>query len=82
MTNPVRMVLLVLLWACCYLIIHSPAGSPDTLRPPELQMPGAKFGGIYRRVLGNNPATLDPAFLTDIYRPRGRQPDLRCVGPV
>jgi peptide/nickel transport system substrate-binding protein/oligopeptide transport system substrate-binding protein len=30
-------------------------------------MPGAKFGGTYRRVLGNNPATLDPALLTDIY---------------
>ena len=30
-------------------------------------MPGAQFGGIYRRVLDNNPSTLDPAFLTDIY---------------
>ena len=30
-------------------------------------MPGAEFGGIFRRVLGNNPSTLDPAFVTDIY---------------
>ena len=30
-------------------------------------MPGAQFGGMYRRVLGDNPATLDPASLTDIY---------------
>ena len=82
MTKSVRMVLLVLLWVCCYLCIHSPPGSPDTLRPPELQVPGAKFGGIYRRVLGNNPATLDPAFLTDIYGRRRRQPDLRRLGPV
>ena len=52
MTKPVRMALLVLLWVCCYLLIHSPAGSPDTLGPPELQMPGAKFGGIYRRDAG------------------------------
>ena len=30
-------------------------------------MPGAKFGGMFRRVLGNNPSTLDPAFVTDIF---------------
>jgi oligopeptide transport system substrate-binding protein len=30
-------------------------------------MSGARFGGIYRQVLGNNPSTLDPAFVTDIY---------------
>jgi peptide/nickel transport system substrate-binding protein/oligopeptide transport system substrate-binding protein len=30
-------------------------------------MPGAQFGGVYRRVLGDNPVTLDPAFVTDIY---------------
>ena len=30
-------------------------------------MPGAKFGGMFRRMLGDNPATLDPAFVTDIY---------------
>jgi oligopeptide transport system substrate-binding protein len=26
-----------------------------------------QFGGIYRRALANNPATLDPAFVSDIY---------------
>jgi oligopeptide transport system substrate-binding protein len=67
MTNPVRMVLLTLLWVCCCLLIHSSSGSPEIVGPPELAMPGGKFGGEYRRVLGNNPATLDPALLTDIY---------------
>jgi peptide/nickel transport system substrate-binding protein/oligopeptide transport system substrate-binding protein len=27
----------------------------------------AKFGGVYRRALASNPATLDPAFVSDIY---------------
>ena len=67
MAKPVCMALLVLLCVCCYLLIHSPSGSPETVAQPELHMPGAKFGGIFRRVLGNNPATLDPAFVTDIY---------------
>jgi peptide/nickel transport system substrate-binding protein/oligopeptide transport system substrate-binding protein len=36
--------------------------------------PGAKFGGTYRRTLDNNPATLDPALVQDIYsRPVVRQ---------
>lgn len=29
--------------------------------------PGSKFGGTYRRTLQNNPVTLDPAFVSDIY---------------
>jgi peptide/nickel transport system substrate-binding protein/oligopeptide transport system substrate-binding protein len=67
MSNTVRMGLFVFLWVCCSVYILSSSASPETLGPPELHMPGAKFGGIYRRVLDNNPATLDPAFLTDIY---------------
>jgi hypothetical protein len=67
MSNTVRMVLLVFLWVCGSLHIHSPSGLSETVGPPELHMPGAPFGGIYRRVLGNDPSTLDPTFLTDIY---------------
>jgi peptide/nickel transport system substrate-binding protein len=67
MSNPLWMALLVSLCVCCYLLTHSPSSVAETLEPPELHMPGAKFGGTYRRVLGNNPATLDPALLTDIY---------------
>ena len=55
MAKPVGMALLVLLCVCLSLLIHSPSGSPETVAQPELHMPGAKFGGIFRRVLGNNP---------------------------
>jgi peptide/nickel transport system substrate-binding protein/oligopeptide transport system substrate-binding protein len=67
MSNPVYMALLVSLCVCCYLLTHSPSSLAETLEPPALHIPGAKFGGVYRRVLENNPSTLDPALLTDIY---------------
>ena len=67
MSNRVRMALLVSLCVCCYLLTHSPSSLAETLGPPELHRPEAKFGGLYRRVLHNNPITLDPAFSTDIY---------------
>jgi oligopeptide transport system substrate-binding protein len=67
MTNPVRMALLGPLCVYCSLLIHSSSGLAETLGPPALQMPGAPFGGMYRRALGNNPVTLDPTFVTDIY---------------
>jgi oligopeptide transport system substrate-binding protein len=67
MAKPVCMALLVPLGVCCYLLIHSPSGSPETVAQPELHMPGAKFGGTFRRVLGNNPSTLDPVVVTDTY---------------
>jgi oligopeptide transport system substrate-binding protein len=37
------------------------------LEPREPHRPGATFGGTFRRGLGNNPVTLDPALVTDIY---------------
>jgi ABC-type transport system substrate-binding protein len=55
---------LILLWGCLFVLIHSPFGLTQTLRRPE---PNTRFGGIYRRALANNPATLDPAFVNDIY---------------
>ena len=67
MAHTVRVGLLVLLWVCCSLHLHSPAGSAEILGVPEPHRPEAKFGGMYRRVLDNDPATLDPALLTDIY---------------
>jgi oligopeptide transport system substrate-binding protein len=67
MSNPVCMALLISLCACCYLLTPSPASLAETLGPPELYTPGAKFGEMYRRMLANNPSTLDPALLTDIY---------------
>jgi oligopeptide transport system substrate-binding protein len=67
MSKPARMVLLVSLWVCCYLLIHSAFGPAEPVGKPELEMPGDKFGGTFRRMLGNNPSTLDPTFVTDIY---------------
>jgi oligopeptide transport system substrate-binding protein len=67
MSKPARSVLLVSLWVCCFLLIHSAFASAETGGRPELEMPGAKFGGTFRRMLGDTPTTLDPAFVTDIY---------------
>src|SRR5215813_13754181 len=67
MVKPVRRALLVSLCVCCSLLLPSAVSWADTLGQPALQMPGATFGGIYRRMLGDNPSTLDPASLTDIY---------------
>jgi oligopeptide transport system substrate-binding protein len=67
MSNSVCMALLATLWICPYLLMPSTSESAETLEQPALQVREAEFGGIYRRVLSNNPATLDPAFLTDIY---------------
>jgi oligopeptide transport system substrate-binding protein len=67
MSKSVCMALLAALWICPYLLMQSTSESAEPPGLPELHMPGAKFGGMYRRVLHDNPATLDPAFLTDIY---------------
>jgi len=67
MAKPVCTALLITLGVCCYLLTHSPSGSPETVARPEPHMPGAEFGGIFRGVLGNNPSTLDPVFVTDVY---------------
>jgi oligopeptide transport system substrate-binding protein len=67
MTQPVRIALLVSLWVCGSLLLPSAVGWAEPVGPPELQLPDAQFGGLYRRMLGDNPSTLDPASLTDIY---------------
>lgn len=43
---------------------------PGAFAVAEAQMPPSsreEFGGTYRRALANNPTTLDPAFVNDIY---------------
>jgi oligopeptide transport system substrate-binding protein len=67
MSQPVRRALLVCLRVCSSLLMLNAFGWAETLGQLALQMPGATFGGIYRRMLGDNPSTLDPASLTDIY---------------
>jgi peptide/nickel transport system substrate-binding protein len=53
-----------MLWVCLYVLICSSLSLAETATRPE---PAARFGGTYRRALANNPATLDPAFVSDIY---------------
>jgi oligopeptide transport system substrate-binding protein len=67
MWKPVRIALLIVLGFTPFLLMYSRSESAVTSGQPALEMPGTKFGGIYRRMLGNNPSTLDPAFVTDIY---------------
>jgi oligopeptide transport system substrate-binding protein len=58
------MALLVSLWVSCLLLLHGPCTLAATLESSE---PGTKFGGTYRRMLTQNPPTLDPAFMTDVF---------------
>jgi oligopeptide transport system substrate-binding protein len=67
MSKPTRMVPLVSLWVCCYLLILSALGSAEPVGRSKLELSGATFGGTFRRMLGSNPSTLDPTFVTDIY---------------
>jgi peptide/nickel transport system substrate-binding protein len=67
MSKPTRMVPLVSLWVCYYLLTHSAFGVAEPVGRPELEVPGTKFGGTFRRMLGNSPSTLDPTFVTDMY---------------
>ena len=67
MSKLVRVALLVFLGVGCVLLMPSAFGWAEPLGQPVLPMSRAPFGGIYRRMLNDNPATLDPAALTDIY---------------
>src|SRR5919201_1339839 len=67
MSKLIRLVPPVSLWVCCYLLVHTAFASAERAGRPELEMLGAQFGGTYRRMLGDNPSTLDPASLIDIY---------------
>jgi peptide/nickel transport system substrate-binding protein/oligopeptide transport system substrate-binding protein len=67
MSKPVSMALLVSLCVCSSMLIHSPSGSAETLGKSKRGIPGTQFGGTFRRALGDNPSTLDPALVTDSY---------------
>jgi oligopeptide transport system substrate-binding protein len=64
MSRHVRLPPLFAMWVCTALLIQSPSTSAEI---PAGPMSAQQFGGVYRRMLANNPATLDPAFATDIY---------------
>ena len=67
MSKLVHMVLLVALGVCSSMLVHSSSGAAETLGKPKLEMPGTQFGGTFRRILGDNPVTLDPTFVTDVF---------------
>jgi oligopeptide transport system substrate-binding protein len=53
---------LMALCMCSYLLFAT-----QSLEQSAPSLPAAQFGGIFRRMLGANPVTLDPALVTDIY---------------
>jgi peptide/nickel transport system substrate-binding protein/oligopeptide transport system substrate-binding protein len=55
---------LVALWVGAVLLLLGLSAAGQIVDSPK---PTQQFGGIYRRMLANNPATLDPALATDIY---------------
>jgi oligopeptide transport system substrate-binding protein len=64
MATRVRIGCLMFLSIVCCLLIQS---TFTLAQVPTNASAGAKFGGTYRRALANNPTTLDPAFVSDIY---------------
>src|SRR5687767_3745585 len=63
MAKPVHLPLLVALTIWAVLVILLSISTPIVASPE----PARQFGGMYRRMLANNPATLDPTLATDIY---------------
>jgi peptide/nickel transport system substrate-binding protein/oligopeptide transport system substrate-binding protein len=59
--------LLIALWVCAYQLLYTPVGVTQSFEQSAPQLPGAQFGGTFRRMLGANPVTLDPALVTDSY---------------
>jgi oligopeptide transport system substrate-binding protein len=64
MALQVLLALIVSSWVFCYLLLQ---GTFALAQVPTNLGPEARFGGTYRRALANDPATLDPAYVSDIY---------------
>src|SRR5215468_7187067 len=58
---------LIVLGVCSYLLLCTAVGATQPLEQSALHPSGAQFGGVFRRILGGTPITLDPALVTDIY---------------
>src|SRR5437867_4945811 len=63
----VRRALLIALRVCSYLLLYAAVGATQPSEQTAPHLPGAQFGGTFRRMLGANPITLDPALVTDTY---------------
>src|SRR5262245_17755460 len=59
--------LLIALGVCSYLLLSTAVGVTPSLGQSAPHLPRGQFGGTFRRMLGANPVTLDPALVTDIY---------------
>jgi ABC-type transport system substrate-binding protein len=59
--------LLIALGVCSYLLLSTAVGVTPSLEQSASHLPGPQLGGTFRRMLGANPVTLDPALVTDIY---------------
>ncbi|HSF31400.1 MAG TPA: ABC transporter substrate-binding protein [Candidatus Tectomicrobia bacterium] len=64
MPASVRTIRLIVLLVGWFLLISSHEGNATSPTPPAGE---ATSGGTYRRTLLNNPPTLDPSFVTEIY---------------
>jgi peptide/nickel transport system substrate-binding protein/oligopeptide transport system substrate-binding protein len=60
--KPLRLICLAVVWGCCLLYSTTGVATAQDKRGPV-----TKFGGVYRRMLPNNPPLLDPASLSDVY---------------
>lgn len=58
---------LIPLWICLYLLLSTAVGTAQPLEQSALHPPEVQFGGVFRRILGGTPITLDPALVTDVY---------------
>ncbi len=58
---------LIAFWVCSFLFLYAAIGATQDLEQSAPHLPGVPFGGTFRRMLGANPVTLDPALVTDIY---------------
>jgi peptide/nickel transport system substrate-binding protein/oligopeptide transport system substrate-binding protein len=67
MFHPLRLALLTLLWICYFLFGQGACSATELSERSGEAIPGTKFGGTFRQALGDNPSTLDPTVLTDIY---------------
>ncbi len=59
--------LLISLWICSYLLLSTAVGAAQPLEQAAPHPPGVQFGGVFRRIIGGSPITLDPALVTDVY---------------
>src|SRR6266851_5054236 len=59
--------LLISLWICSYLLLSTAVGAAQPLEQAAPHPPGVQCGGVFRRIIGGSPITLDPALVTDVY---------------